>query len=48
MSGPLAKAFLLSSQSPLGAWVQAGEEVAGWRVVAVQRIKCSWRGRAKG
>jgi hypothetical protein len=37
MSGALAKAFLLSSQSPLGAWVQAGEEVAGWRVVAVER-----------
>jgi TM2 domain-containing membrane protein YozV len=37
MSGPLAKAFLLSSQSPLGAWVQVDEEVAGWRVMAVQR-----------
>lgn len=37
MNGTLAKAFLLSSQSPLGAWVQAGEEVAGWRVVAVER-----------
>lgn len=36
MSGPLAKAFLLSSQNPLGVWVQADDEIAGWKVVAVQ------------
>jgi len=36
MSGELAKAFLTSAQNPLGAWVQANDEVAGWRVVAVK------------
>jgi len=36
ISRPLAKAFLLSSQNPLGVWVQADEEVAGWKVLAVQ------------
>jgi hypothetical protein len=47
MSGPMAKAFLLSSQSPLGAWVQAGEEVAGWRVVAVQRDQVLLEGQGQ-
>ncbi len=47
MSGPLAKAFLLSSQSPLGAWVQAGEEVAGWRVVAVKRDQVLLEGQGQ-
>ena len=36
ISGPLAKAFLLSSQNQLGIWVQTGEEVSGWKVMAVQ------------
>jgi hypothetical protein len=36
ISGPLAKAFLLSSQNPLGVWVQTDEELSGWKVVAVQ------------
>jgi hypothetical protein len=36
ISGALAKAFMLSSQSPLGVWVQAGEEITGRRVVAVE------------
>jgi hypothetical protein len=36
ISGALAKAFMLSSQSPLGVWIQAGQEIAGWRVVAVE------------
>jgi hypothetical protein len=35
MSGVLAKAFLTSAQVPLGVWVQANDEIAGWRVVAV-------------
>ena len=35
ISGPLAKAFLLSSQNPLGIWVQADEEISGWKVVSV-------------
>jgi len=33
---PQAKAFLTSAQNPLGIWVQANEEIAGWRVVAVE------------
>jgi len=36
ISGPLAKAFLLSSQNPLGVWVQVDEELSGWKVVSVQ------------
>jgi len=36
ISGSIAKAFLLSPQNPLGLWVQAGEDIAGWNVVAVQ------------
>jgi hypothetical protein len=36
ISGPLAKAFLLSSQNPLGIWVQTDEEFSGWKVLAVQ------------
>jgi len=47
MSGPLAKAFLLSSQSPLGVWVRAGEEVAGWRVVAVKRNQVLLEGQGQ-
>ena len=47
MSGPLAKAFLLSSQNPLGVWVQAGEEAAGRRVVAVQRNQVLLEGQGQ-
>jgi hypothetical protein len=36
INGPSAKAFLISAQNPLGVWVQANEEIAGWRVVAVK------------
>jgi hypothetical protein len=36
INGPLAKAFLTSAQNPLGMWVRASEEIAGWRVVAVK------------
>ena len=41
MTGDLAPAtprqrFLLSSQNPLGIWVQADEEISGWKVVSVQ------------
>lgn len=36
IGGGLAKAFLISSQNPLGVWIQPSEEIAGWRVVAVQ------------
>lgn len=36
INGALAKAFMLSSQNPLGAWVQAGEAISGWKVLGVQ------------
>ena len=36
INGPSAKAFLTSAQNPLGTWVRAGDEIAGWRVVAVK------------
>jgi len=39
INGALAKAFLTSTQNPLGVWVQADEEIAGWRVVAVNSEK---------
>lgn len=35
MSGSIAKAFVLSSQTPLGMWVQADDEIAGWKVISV-------------
>ena len=36
INGPSAKAFLTSAQNPLGTWIRAGDEIAGWRVVAVK------------
>jgi hypothetical protein len=36
ISGSIAKAFLLSRQNPLGLWVQAGEDIAGWNVMVVE------------
>jgi hypothetical protein len=36
INGTIAKAFLISAQNPLGVWVQVDEEIAGWRVVAVE------------
>ena len=36
MNGTLAKAFLTSAQDPVGVWVQANDDVVGWRVVAVK------------
>jgi hypothetical protein len=36
ISGPLAKAFLLSSQNPIGVWVSVDEELSGWKVISVQ------------
>jgi hypothetical protein len=35
MSDGFAKAFLITSQNPLGVWVQVNAEVDGWRVAAV-------------
>ena len=37
MNGALAKAFLTTAQNPVGVWVQANEEIAGWRIVAVKQ-----------
>jgi hypothetical protein len=35
MSDGFAKAFLITSQNPLGLWVQVNAEIDGWRVAAV-------------
>ena len=35
MSDGVAKAFLTSTQSPLGVWVELNGEIDGWRVAAV-------------
>jgi hypothetical protein len=35
MSDGFAKAFLITSQNPLGVWVQVNAEIEGWRVAAV-------------
>ncbi len=47
ISGPLAKAFLLSSQNPLGVWVQVDEELSGWRVISVQPDQVILQGRGE-
>jgi len=36
INGASAKAFLTSTQNPLGVWVAVNEEIAGWRVVTIQ------------
>jgi hypothetical protein len=36
INGASAKAFLMSSQNPLGMWAQIDEDVDGWRIVAIQ------------
>ena len=36
INGTQAKAFMISTQNPLGAWIQPGEEIAGWRLVAIE------------
>ncbi|MBT1515656.1 hypothetical protein KIP88_34825 [Bradyrhizobium sp. SRL28] len=35
MSDGVAKAFLVTTQSPLGVWVQVNGQIDGWRVAAV-------------
>lgn len=35
MSDGVAKAFLISTQNPLGVWVQVDGQINGWRVAAV-------------
>ncbi|MEH2496209.1 hypothetical protein V1294_002688 [Bradyrhizobium sp. AZCC 1678] len=35
MSDGVAKAFLITTQSPLGVWVQVNGQIDGWRVAAV-------------
>jgi hypothetical protein len=37
ISGELAKAFMLSSESPTGVWRQRGEDVGGWRVAEIHQ-----------
>lgn len=36
MSEGLAKAFLISTQNPMGTWVEANAEIEGWRVVSIK------------
>lgn len=35
IDGKTAKAFLISQQSPLGAWVRAGQDIGDWKIVAI-------------
>ncbi|KRQ94714.1 hypothetical protein CQ12_04065 [Bradyrhizobium jicamae] len=35
MSDGVAKAFLMTSQNPVGVWVQVNEQIDGWRIAAV-------------
>jgi hypothetical protein len=35
MNGVIAKAFLTSTQNPLGTWIETNGEIAGWRVVSI-------------
>ena len=35
MSDGMAKAFLITTQSQLGVWVQVNGQIDGWRVAAV-------------
>jgi hypothetical protein len=35
ISGATAKAFLTSTQNPLGVWIESNDDVAGWRVVSI-------------
>ena len=35
MSDGVAKAFLITTQNPVGVWVQLNEQIDGWRVAAV-------------
>jgi hypothetical protein len=36
INGVQAKAFLVSPQNPMGAWMQAGDNFAGWKVVSLK------------
>ena len=36
INGAQAKAFLVSQQNPIGAWVRAGDNIAGWKVVSLK------------
>jgi hypothetical protein len=36
INGAQAKAFLVSPQNPIGAWLQAGDTIAGWKVVSLK------------
>lgn len=35
MSDGVAKAFVMTSQNPVGVWVQVNDQIDGWRVAAV-------------
>ena len=36
MNAPMVKAFLISTQNPLGSWVKPQEVFGGWKLVAVR------------
>jgi hypothetical protein len=36
INGANAKAFLTTSQQPLGTWVKSNEELGGWKVVSIK------------
>jgi hypothetical protein len=36
MNAPMVKAFLISTQNPLGAWVNPQEVFGGWKLIAVR------------
>jgi hypothetical protein len=36
INGVQAKAFLVSPQNPMGSWMQAGDNFAGWKVVSLK------------
>ena len=47
MNAPVAKAFLISSQNPLGAWVKPQEVFGGWKLVAVRPLEIELEGGAE-
>ena len=46
-AGPWPKPSCYRPQNPLGVWVQAGEEIAGWDVVAVQPDQVLLKGQGE-
>jgi hypothetical protein len=47
MSDGVAKAFLVTTQSPLGVWVQVNGQIDGWRVAAVTPVQVVLEGQGE-